>query len=143
MLPNKVETFLKNLFRKKNLIDCWRVQNPTKRKFTWSQKNPSIRCRLDYFFIKENICNEIKSCRIIPGISSDHEIVEIVINVGKQTRGPGLWKLNNSLLNDAKYKEKIKLLIENIWSDNTYISDLRVRFDFLKFEIMRYSRKVS
>ena len=98
---------------------------------------------MDYFLLKTSSCNEIKSCRIVPGISSDHEIVEIVIKLGKQIRGPGLWKFNNSLLNDKTYKEETKLLIEKVWNENLDISDPRVKFDFLKYEIMRYSRKVS
>ena len=46
--------------------------------------------------------------------------------------GPGLCKLNNNILNDVKYIGEIKLLIGKVWSENSDISDLRVRFDFLK-----------
>ena len=34
-----------------NLHDIWRVKNPKKKSFTWSQKSPFIFCRLDYWLI--------------------------------------------------------------------------------------------
>ena len=80
-----------------------------------SKKNPKIRCRLDYFLIETKHINTVKSCKILPSISSDHDIIEITMNIDKTKRGPGFWKLNNSLLNDNSYKSEIEKLIEDTW----------------------------
>jgi len=32
-----------------DLIDIWRIRNPDKKQFTWTQKKPLIRRRLDYW----------------------------------------------------------------------------------------------
>ena len=53
------------------------------------------------------------SCKILPSISSDHDIIEITMNVDKIKRSPGFWKLSNSLLNDNSYKSEIEKLIED------------------------------
>ena len=89
--------------------------------------------------LKENNTNVIRSFKIIPSISSDHDIVEISLRVGIQIRGPGLWKFNNSLIEDTDYCKEMKIFIEKIRDENANIIDLRVRFDYLKYEIMLYS----
>ena len=35
-----------------DLIDIWCIQNPDKKSFTWTQKKPFIRCRLDYWLTR-------------------------------------------------------------------------------------------
>ena len=44
-----------------DLHDIWRVKNPTKRSYTWSQSNTLIFSRLDYWLISnslsENVCH--------------------------------------------------------------------------------------
>lgn len=50
-------------------------------------------------------------CRISPCIFSDHDIVHLTINIDAVERGPGIWMLNSSLLNDVNYIS----LIETFW----------------------------
>ena len=134
---------LYEIINDENLIDIWRKTHPNKRKFTWRQNNPKIKSRLDYFLIKQDLESNVKSCEIIPGISSDHEMVEIYLKLNSNVRGPGLWKFNNSLLDDTEFKSEMKNLINRVWEENSNIRDLGVRFDYLKYEIMKFSRALS
>ena len=49
-----------------NLHDIWRVKNPKKKGFTWSQKSPFIFCRLDYWLISDTLQDLIKNVHIMP-----------------------------------------------------------------------------
>ena len=92
-----------------NLVDIWRILNPEKLKFTWhSNTKPIIFCRLDYFLISENLVNAIKSAKIKAGYKSDHSIIDICFDFIKIEKGPGYFKLNNSLLLDTNYQTSIK-----------------------------------
>ena len=43
---------IKEIMDDSKLIDIWRERTcKEKKQFTWSQKTPRIRCRLDYFLI--------------------------------------------------------------------------------------------
>ena len=87
-----------------------------------------MRCRLDYFLIPKHYSDAVQTCSIIPGILTDHMLIEIRLRINKLVREHGLWKLNNSLLDDEEYVQKINNVIESIWHDNQNIVDLRVRF---------------
>ena len=83
--------------------------NPDNSKFTWhSNTKPIIFCRLDYFLISENLVNAIKSAKIKAGYKSDHSIIDISFDFIKVLKGPGYFKLNNSLLLDSNYQNNIK-----------------------------------
>ena len=43
---------LTSLLEEYDLIDIWRILNPTSQRFTWRQKNPFNQSRLDYFVIR-------------------------------------------------------------------------------------------
>ena len=139
-MQKKSIPILQQLISDHNLCDIWRERNGLTRKYTWSQKNPFIQCRLDYYFIPRNAIRNVTSCNIIPSILTDHKIIEIRLKVNKVERGPGLWRLNNSLLEDHILTCKINELIDKIWDDNSDIEDARVRWDFLKYKIMTVSR---
>ena len=100
---------LKSIVNTSNLVDIWRILNPEKLKFTWhSNTKPIIFCRLDYFLISENLVNAIKSAKIKAGYKSDHSIIDISFDFIKVEKGPGYFKLNNSLLLDNNYQTSIK-----------------------------------
>ena len=57
-------TFIEQL----ELLDIWRVRNKEEKRFTWRQKTPNIRCRLDYFLISQGMQDAISSTHILPTI---------------------------------------------------------------------------
>ena len=135
----KSRTTFKQFKEKHNLIDIWRLQNQNTKRYTWSQPNPSVKCRLDFFLITNNLLKFVKSSKILPSIRSDHSLIELNIRTEGPKRGPGTWKLNTSLLNDEEYKQKIKSLITEIWDTSSGILDLGLRSDWLKYKIRQFS----
>ena len=89
--------------------------HPDIKQFTWhSHHKPPIFCRLDYFLISENLRNSVVSCKHNIGYKSDHSKVSLNIDLINLTRGPGYFKLNNSLLLDKDYQEIVKKNIAEI-----------------------------
>ena len=97
-----------------SLIDIWRLQHPTDRVYTWNNRDFSIRSRLDRCYIPDELTQtghaHIRACP-----HSDHSAAEVTINPPTQRkRGPGLWKLNVTVLQDPLYKDEMTSFL-NYW----------------------------
>ena len=111
----RCRTVINNIIDGYSLTDIWRDMHPDIKQFTWhSHHKPPIFCRLDYFLISENLRNSVVSCKHNIGYKSDHSKVSLNIDLINLTRGPGYFKLNNSLLLDKDYQETVKKNIAEI-----------------------------
>ena len=107
-------------FKTNELSDIWRIQNPQSKKYTWhSNHKPPIFCRLDYFLISNNLVNITQNCKIKTAYKTDHSLISISLDLDKIARGPGYFKLNNSLLLDTCYQNIIKRTISETALINT------------------------
>lgn len=104
---DKVLELMKDL----QLVDYYRILNPSKKVFTWRKRNPLKQGRLDYILISESLSNMVETISIKPGYRSDHSSVLLELKFNKFIRGRGLWKFNNSLLTDKTFIEKVKQTI--------------------------------
>ena len=95
-----------------DLSDAWRVFNPNTRQYTWhSSSKPVIFSRLDYFLVSNSFLNQISKCKIQPGFMSDHSLVSLELNLKNIERGKGYFKINNSLVLQPEYQDKIRNVI--------------------------------
>ena len=109
---NAKSVFL-NFTNDRELVDIWRVKNPNKLEYTWSRINP-LKCgRLDMFFISSHLISSVQDININPGYRTDHCIITMKLQVTEVERGPGLWKINDSILKDHEYIELINTTIKN------------------------------
>ena len=107
-----IRSKLKQIINANNLIDIWRAQHPNKLQFTWhSNTRPIIFSRLGYFLISETLVNFINNSVIKPGYNTDHSLISLNIDFIKLEKGPGVFKLNNSILLESEYQNKIKACI--------------------------------
>ena len=127
-------TELKNTLE---LVDCWRHHNLNKKQFTFSRDGKSS--RIDRFYVSETLLYALKS-EIVPGdLLADHSPVRIEIKIFK--KGPGMWRLNTSLLEDPVFCNDLKIIInEAKLSQN---SDKRTHFDFIKYKVKEFSLRRS
>ena len=106
---------INNIIDANTLIDIWRDMHPLLEQFTWhSHQKPPVFCRLDYFLISDNLLNSIVSSNHNIGFKPDHSLVSVNIDLLNLTRGPGYFKLNNSLLLDKEYQDIVKKSITDI-----------------------------
>lgn len=114
---DKVLELMKDL----QLVDYYRILNPSKKVFTWRKRNPLKQGRLDYILISESLTNMVETISIKPGYRSDHSSVLLELKFNKFIRGRGLWKFNNSLLTDKTFIEKVKQTILKV--QDQYLQD--------------------
>ena len=112
---NAKQVFI-NFINDNSLVDIWRLRNPEKLEYTWSRNNP-IKCgRLDMLFVDTQLVSSVRDATIAPGYRTDHCLVVIKIQVTDVERGPGIWKFNESVLQDAEYIN----IIENTIKDAVF-----------------------
>ena len=107
--------YVEELCVEHDLIDIWRIRNPSEARFTWRQKTPIIQRRLDYWLISDCLQVDIDTVDITTGIKSDHSAITLGMNgLDESVRGPSFWKFNSNLVNDADY---CQLISENynVW----------------------------
>ena len=111
----KASNSLGNLNREKGLIDIWRIKNKRKSQFTWKRQALNEASRIDYFLIQTELENNVISCDIRPAQISktSHLAVSLKLKTCEENRGPGIWKINNSILNDNEYQTLIIHTIQN------------------------------
>ena len=92
-----------------DIVDVWRVKTPQSRSYTWSQKSQLIFYRLDYWMISNNLQDFVNTTDIIPAIKTDHAAIELNLTESNQnSKGPGFWKMNVSLLEGPNFLKELK-----------------------------------
>jgi len=124
--------------------DAWRLKHSKERQYTWYNSDFSIASRLDYFLITRSLCDRVTSCEIHPCVYSDHDFVFLDLNLHTTTQwGPGVWKFNNTLLQDEDFCTSVSDIIESfLFSRSSFPSDL-VMWDNLKEKIRCFSISYS
>ena len=93
------------------VVDIWRTKNPAQRTYTWHNRDFSMRSRLDRWYV-DKIVAEREQAHIRACPFSDHSAVEIQIDTNNtRHNGPGVWKMNTSLLKESKYTHEIKAFL--------------------------------
>ena len=99
---------LTEIKKEHNLVDIWRKHNPIKRTFTFHNHDKTIHSRLDRIYISKT--TKTKTCKIIHISLTDHDGVSVILQVSEENpRGPGIWKLNTSILKQKQFQEIFKI----------------------------------
>ena len=78
-----------------DLHDIRRIKNPTTRSFTWSQSEPLILSRLDYWFVSNSSSHNESEVDIIPSIKRlDKHDIHATANAKANVSMPRLPSLN-------------------------------------------------
>ena len=128
-----------------NLVDAWHRLNPRSRQCSWFNSDFSIGSRLDKFFVSQGLFSFVSKCEIKPFCLSDHDIVYLSLRLDDlRPRGPGLWKFNNSLLQDTNFTEYISYRMNALIEGIEHFPSVKLWWDFfknsLKAEIISFSR---
>ena len=103
---------LVSLFSECSVVDVWRSLHPTDHCFTWTRPDGSLASRIDLIGCPSAWLPFVSSADILPCPFSDHSAVSLTWSLpGSISRGPGLWKLNCSVLDDPDYVD----LISSFW----------------------------
>ena len=137
---NKVSPELAHLIDEYDLIDIWRIRNPTTKRFTFRQKTPLVQTRLDFFLTSSHIQESIKIVDIVPSVWSDHSAVVLGIkHMPENSKGPGYWKFNSSMADDNVYVADLNRKILKWKNEYKNILDKRTVWELIKYEIRNFS----
>ena len=134
------------------LVDPWRLRNPSSKEFTWKNGKMTKFGRLDFFLVSDIFHQLIQSTDILPGYRTDHSLICLTIKTSQSFKGKGFWKFNTSLLNQLDYVEKVKDTIKRVASqynrnhinnDNNHDTDDILFWEILKMEIRGMTIKYS
>ena len=99
---------LLHLFDACCVIDTWRYFHPSSSGFTWMSSDGSVSSRIDLIGCPYVWVPSVLSCDIVPYPYSDHCAVLLRVTVPDVVPpGPGLWKLNISILEDEEYVHQV------------------------------------
>lgn len=105
---------LTRLFDNSCCIDIWRYLHPSSSCFTWSRWDGLFSSRIDLVGCPFIWVASVSSCEIVPCPFSDHCAMFFSVSVPDVIPpGPGLWKLNVSILEDEAYYR----LIADFWAN--------------------------
>ena len=131
---------LQSLMVDYDLPDIWRARNPTFRQFTWRQTNPVELRRLEFFLISNSMQFDVRLCKFLSPIQSDHSpiVLKILSCAKSDLRGRGCWKFNDSLTEDPLFAQSLPNEIKTMSSNFKDEQDPRVNWEFLKYKIFRF-----
>ena len=115
------------------LVDIWRKRHPRAREMSWFSSSFSVGSRLDKFFVSDNLVSVTEKCEIAPCFFSDHDYVSLLVRFDSLSpRGPGVWKFNNSLLDDDLCCSYIRDRIVDLISCKASFDSIKAWWDFFK-----------
>ena len=149
-LQDSSRKVLETLMHRLQLLDAWEIEKNYQHLFTWSDHYGIVKSRLDYFLIDNTLKADIiaYSTKVVITETlgkriTDHKLIEIKILLTQERRGPGYWKLNNKLLEDAQYCREIEKLLENLDKEKTQIYNDNIYWEKIKRSIKAFSINYS
>ena len=70
-------------------------------------------CPLDFWLISNNLCDFVNVTGIlpVPAIRTNHAAITLALSDIGEIKGPGICKMNVSLLDDENYLEQLRINI--------------------------------
>ena len=138
---NKALKIVNEYMEDKDMCDIWRVQHDDKQRYTCFKRHRagSIASRIDYFLVSQGVANLIGDSEIISNVHSDHNSIALTLNVDNEKRGPGIWRLNTSLLESDEVKMKVDEKIE--YCKKLLHLDMFERWEYMKDEVSALYQK--
>ena len=141
---HKAAEMLKLLAEMYYLDDPWRVTNPDVKRYSWYKMhkgNVIAASRIDFALVNQGLLGKIQLSMYFNGVMSDHSAFYMCIQMVEQERGPGYWKINNSLLRDPEYVTKINAAIDEALRQES--SNSICKWEHLKMDIAKLSRSFA
>ena len=138
----------RHLKKSNNFTDSYKLKNPNKNSYTYVHSTqPERNSRIDYILTSSNLVEFIINSDIYTAPTPDHKAVHTTLDILKNSRGRGLWKLNNAILDEDDYKVLIQQLIAETKAEYFRHIPNQKLFDLIKLRIkeqtIRYCVKRS
>ena len=114
--PKSLVLKFNDIVNQLNIHDIFRLHNPSRKDFTWSQKKDGmVGCRrLDYIFTTDSLLPFVKNINLKTFGFSDHRGVLMQLDFRTFQKGPSTYKLNTDILKDIEFVNLVKAELEKI-----------------------------
>ena len=104
---------LQSLLSHTETYPLWRTLHPSQTAYSWTHASGTFASRIDMVWAPSCLEQSIREFEYHPSFLSDHQslLVKFVLD-DHISNGPGVWKFNTSLLDDANYCS----LVASFWS---------------------------
>ena len=131
-----------------NLVDIYCRIHPKNKTYTCESKALKLKSRIDFFLKSGKFLHDVTKVETRASIAPDNKAVFLSINLNEEfKRGPGLWKFNNTLLQDECYLQLIKDFYPYILQKYADVTDKQLLWELIKMEIrsetIQYSKRKS
>ena len=131
---------IKNACEELNLAGVWRLRNEQESRYSWYRTKPKLTAsRSDFSLISSGLCDLCQNVGYTTGLNSDHLAHYLFLNLVKNDRGKGYWKLNVSYLKNKEYVDLINKSIDEVLETCEGMSTVAL-WEFLKYTIRKISR---
>lgn len=118
VMPSKMSQALATFMDQCGCVDPWRFSHPTDRHYSFYSHVHNSYSRIDYFFIDRTLLPTVTSVAYSSIVNSDHSPVILDLNLEPQHRESRSWRLDSTLLSDAKFCNLITQSIGNFLETN-------------------------
>ena len=123
------------------ICDIFRAFNPNIHKYTYFAQAFNSSSRIDRIYCSQLFKSLVTKCDIYRCPQSDHDYVYCEFHANTARRGPGVWKLNNDILNDQAFKN----IFITFWSEwqlqKGRFGDIQTWWDLGKIKIKSLCRE--
>ena len=118
------------------LVDIFRERNQHKKGHTYESKALKLSSRIDFSLVARHLTKWLKRVETKVLNAPDHRAaVQLTLLIAQVSRGPGLWKFNNSLLEDEKYTDLIRENYIVVSERYASLEDKRLKWELIKMEL--------
>ena len=128
-----------NVITDNNLVDIWRILNPNKRCYSRQQivQGKLKQTRIDLCLVSSALASQIKHAEYSSSRWSDHSFLEVRVGVPGESRNGGLWCFNCSLLEEDKFRNKIRKLLKAMTEELPFAEDVIEWWEEAKLRIKK------
>ena len=126
---------LVDLVEELNLTDIYCELHPKSKSFTYVSKSLNLKSRIDCFLISRSLSCDTNQAEIRISKAPDHNAILSISVKSDFNRGPGLWKFNNTLLEDNNYEEHIAFYYPQILRKYSEVTGNYLLWEPIKMEL--------
>ena len=124
------------------LEDVWRTFHGDEWVYTCFKRKPTVAGQFDFLMLSQGLMGTVESCQIEYATFSDHSLVMANMDIELVKHGPGIWRLNCHLLDDAKIVDEAKSLIELKKRQNAHLP-IQESWELIKSNLAIYFQDVG
>ena len=121
------------------LSEIWRTKNPDLRHYSWYKFRPKLAAsRIDFALTSQGLIDKCDNVGYLTGLNSDHLAFYLFLQLQKNRRGAGYWKLNISYLSNVDYVDMMNRCLDTVLS-SYHEENILKKWEYLKYKVREES----